>query len=122
MKSNVVLSYALSTIKEVKLTLSPKLHYSQKRIAIELVANIFYNYIDVIQETILPDKEIEVVLEEINKVSGDLCDILNSKDYLLTWIYIGDTISDWQKKAVELEEYEIAQNLKKLFNNNDSCV
>jgi hypothetical protein len=122
MKANKVLSHALGTIKEIKLTLSPKLHYSQKRIAIELVANIFYNYIDVVQDTILSDKEIAVVLEDINRVSGELCDILNSKDYLLTWIYIGDTVSDWQNKAVQLEEYEIASNLKKLFNRDDSCV
>jgi hypothetical protein len=122
MKTNAVLSYALSTIKEIKLTLSPKLHYSQKKMVIELVANIFYNYIDVIESSILSDKKISESLEDINRISGDISNILNDKDYLLTWIYIGDTIVLWQKRAVELEEYEIASNLKKLFNNNDSCV
>lgn len=121
-KVNKVLSYALGTIKEVKLTLSPKLHYSQKRMVIELVANIFYNYIDVIEDRILPDSKIGEALDEIGRLSGEISNILNDKDYLLTWIYIGDTITDWQKKAVELEEYEVAQNLKKLFNNDDSCV
>lgn len=122
MKTNAVLSYALSTIKEIKLTLSPKLHYSQKKMVIELVANIFYNYIDVIEPRILSDNKISESLEDINRLSGDINNIVSDKDYLLTWIYIGDTIVLWQKKAVELEEYEVAQNLKKLFNNNDSCV
>jgi hypothetical protein len=117
MKTNAVLSYALSTIKEIKLVLSPKLHYSQKKMVIELVANIFYNYIDVIEKRILPDSKINESLDDINRISGDISTILGDKDYLLTWIYIGDTIILWQKKAVELEEYEIAQNLKRLFNN-----
>jgi hypothetical protein len=122
MKANKVLSYALGTIKEIKLTLSPKLHFSQKRAAIELVANILYNYLDVIEDRVLPDKKIDEALYEINRLSGEVSNILGDKDYLLTWIYIGDTIIDWKEKAVELQEYEIAQNLKNLFNNNDTCL
>lgn len=121
-KVNAVLSYALGTIKEVKLILSPKMAYSQKRVVIELVANILYNYIDVIDDRILPDKKINESIDEIDRLSGEINSLITDKDYLLTWIYIGDTITDWQKKAVELEEYEVAQNLKKLFNNNDSCI
>ena len=119
---NKVLSYAIGSIKEIKLVLSPKLHHSQKRIVIDLVANIFYSYIDVIEDNILPDKRIDEASDDIIKLSDEISLMVSDKDYLLTWIYIGDTITDWQKKAVELEEYEVAQNLKKLFNGNDSCV
>jgi hypothetical protein len=76
---------------------------------------ILFNILDCIRKTTLTDHAVESILDEIEKPSRDLDQMLSGKQLLYAWIYIHGLLLDWKSRAEELEEYESCQNLQKII-------
>lgn len=57
------------------------------------------------------------VCSKIDHISMMLKDISSSDFYLQCWLFIGETVNEWISISIECEEFEVATNLRKLFNN-----
>lgn len=75
----------------------------------------FY-YTSSINPEFLHNRKIKRICKDIDMMSQILCDMAPSEIYLNSWLWIGDTVETWIKMAEQLEEFEVASNLKKVLN------
>jgi hypothetical protein len=50
-------------------------------------------------------------------ISDDLSKILDGKNMLMIWLFIGEVIEGWIERAISLDCFESAENLKRILAN-----
>lgn len=78
---------------------------------------ILFAGLDCVSKKVLSDRQIDAIVSEIDECSNDLEQTVDSKTLLYCWVWLHGQMIAWFDRAVELEEYETAANLKKVITN-----
>lgn len=77
--------------------------------------NIISNFTEGLQKSIIPQWRCDLISGEIMDISDDLSKLINETYLLMVWLFIGETIECWIKKAISLDCFESAENLKRIL-------
>lgn len=84
------------------------------------IVNGYYNILDIyfggVYSGFLPNNTIRRWCRRIDTISNDLLEITPPQIHLNSWIWLGAVVELWIEYALQLEEYEVATNLRKLLN------
>lgn len=89
---------------------------SDKGWAYEIIYQILDLYYSAVKREVQTSAFVKRTCFRIDRSSYELQKLLTPNQYLQTWLWIGSIIEVWIDFAVELEEYEVASNLKKILN------
>ena len=76
---------------------------------------ILFAGLDCVSKSILTDKQIDAIIDEIDGAACDLENTIDPKTLLYCWVWLHSNMIDWVDVAIELEEYETAENLRKVI-------
>jgi len=114
---NQLRSFAVKTIKQPGFLLDPNSALSIKNLVWNRVHNILYEYMVGLTEILISNSRIKQTCEEVQKLNDDMANSISDNDMMYVWLWIGETVESWIEKAIDLEEFEAASNLKKLLEN-----
>lgn len=80
-----------------------------------LTYNILVLFSGGIQKSIKAEWRCDLISDEIMLISEDISKLVDSKEILLIWLFIGNMIEEWIDRAVELDCFESAENLKRIL-------
>lgn len=80
------------------------------------IHDILYLYCDGLVAIILSRTRIKNICDRISHSIDQLRENCDDKDHLFISIWIGSTVESWVLKSIELEEYEMAENLSNILN------
>lgn len=69
-----------------------------------------------VEAAFMTDEQIRRVLRRVDSYDLKLRAYASPRVCLKTWIWIGQTVGEWINDAIELEEFEVATNLRKIIN------
>lgn len=105
------------SIKQPKFLIDPSSTLSTKNLTWNVVHNILYQFLDGVQPVVLSKSRVKFTCNEVAKLSDDLEAVISDKDLVYVWLYMGELVEEWIEWSVELDEFECAENLKKILNN-----
>lgn len=65
---------------------------------------------EVIDKTI-----VGIICTDINYLWEDLRSEVTPQDYFLIWSYVSQILDEWLEISLQMEEFEVSQNLKNIF-------
>lgn len=110
--------FVVNSVKQPQFLLDPTSTLTTKSLAWNGVYNILYLMLDGCTCRLIRKHEIDAIEIEVDRINADLRALVDDKQMLMIWIWIGELVEGWIKFAIENEEYEIAANLKKIL---DAC-
>ncbi len=114
---NRLRSFAAKSIKQPEFLLDPNSPLSIKNLVWNRVHNILYEYMIGLTEILISNSRIKQTCEEVQKLNDDMANSISDNDMMYCWLFIGEVVESWIDKAIELELFESASNLKKLLEN-----
>jgi hypothetical protein len=87
------------------------------RTAWSLTYNMVINFTEGLQKSVIPQWRCDLISREIMDISDDLSKILDGKNMLMIWLFIGEVIEGWIERAISLDCFESAENLKRILAN-----
>jgi hypothetical protein len=75
------------------------------------------NFTEGLQKSVIPQWRCDLISREIMDISDDLSKILDGKNMLMIWLFIGEVIEGWIERAISLDCFESAENLKRILAN-----
>ena len=84
-----------------------------------LTYNMLLNFSEGLQLTIIPQWRCDLISREVMDISDDLSKILDGKNMLMVWLFIGEIVEGWIERAVSLDCFESAENLKRILANSE---
>jgi len=85
------------------------------RVVWSLTYNMLISFMDGIQKSVKPEWRCDLISEEIMLISEDISKMVNGKQILIIWLFVGSMIEQWIDEAVELDCFESAENLKRIL-------
>ena len=82
-----------------------------------LTYNMLINFTEALQTSIIQQWRCDLISREIMDISDDLSKIIDDKIILLIWLFLGEIVEGWIKRAVDLDCFESAENLKRILAN-----
>lgn len=82
-----------------------------------LTYNMLVGFTEGLQPAIIPQWRCDLISREIMDISDDLSKILDGKNMLMVWLFIGEIIEGWIERAISLDCFESAENLKRILAN-----
>lgn len=68
-----------------------------------------------ITDNVIDDEVVDLVCEDIGFIKIELISGFEPEDVFLYSLFISETLGEWLSVALELELFEVAQNLKNIF-------
>jgi hypothetical protein len=87
------------------------------RTAWSLTYNMVINFTEGLQKSVIPQWRCDLISREIMDISDDLSKILDGKNMLMIWLFIGEIVEGWIERAISLDCFESAENLKRILAN-----
>ena len=85
------------------------------RVVWSLTYNMLICFMTGIQKSVKPEWRCDLVSEEIMLISEDISKMVNGKQILIIWLFVGSLIETWIDEAVDLDCFEAAENLKRIL-------
>ena len=80
------------------------------------IHDMLYIYCDGLVDIVLSRTRIKNICDRISHLTDELRNNCDDKDHLFISIWISQTVESWVLRSVELEEYEMAENLSNILN------
>jgi hypothetical protein len=87
-----------------------------KDLATTILFEMLDCYFNGVQFGFISNRRVKSLCYKIDKLSYDFSQVSDPDIYLQNWLFIGTTVELWIEFAVDLEEFEVAANLRKLLN------
>ena len=87
-----------------------------KDLATTILFEMLDCYFNGVQVGFISNRRVKSLCYKIDNLSYDFSRVSDPDIYLQNWLFIGTTVELWIEFAVDLEEFEVAANLRKLLN------
>ena len=84
-----------------------------------LTYNMVINFTEGLQRSVIPQWRCDLISKEIMDISEDLSKLIDETYLLMIWLFIGETIEWWIERAISLDCFESAENLKRILNSSN---